>query len=108
MDTRINTIKKILKNFVKSYNLNSKSKLKVFFDNEQKSYMVLNMGWRQNKYIHSATIHIEIIDNKIWIQNDHTEEGIATSLIEAGIPKQEIVLGFRHPKVRQYTEFAAA
>ncbi|MDM8536237.1 XisI protein [Desulfobacterales bacterium HSG17] len=108
MDTRINTIKKILNDFVKSYNLNADSKLKVFFDNEQNSYMVLNIGWRRNKYIHSATIHIEIIDNKIWIQNDHTEEGIATSLIEAGIPKKEIILGFRHPKIRQYTEFAAA
>jgi hypothetical protein len=37
-----------------------------------------------------------------------TEEGVVTDLVEAGIPANEIVLGFRHPKLRQYTDFAVA
>ena len=39
---------------------------------------------------------------------DDTEEGVATDLLEAGVPKEDIVLGFRHPKVRQHTGFAVA
>jgi hypothetical protein len=36
------------------------------------------------------------------------EVGIATELVEAGVPKEQIVLGFRPPEMRQYTEFAVA
>ncbi len=46
--------------------------------------------------------------DKVWIQCDETEEGIATDLMEAGISKEDIVLGFRYPKVRKYTGFAVA
>ena len=51
-------------------------------------------------------IHVDLIDDKIWIQYDGTEDGIATELVELGVPKEDIVLGFRHPKLRQYTGFA--
>jgi hypothetical protein len=30
---------------------------------------------------------------------------VATDLLAAGVHKEDIVLGFRHPNVRQYTEF---
>ena len=53
-------------------------------------------------------IHLDIIDGKIWIQRDGTEHGIATDLLEAGVPKEHIVLGFKSPEMRQYTEFAVA
>ena len=51
-------------------------------------------------------IHVELIKDKIWIQYDGTEEGIATDLLEAGVPKEHIVLGFRPPEIRPYTGFA--
>ena len=47
-----------------------------------------------------------MIDNKIWIQYDGTEYGGANELVDAGIPKTDIVLGFRHPSVRKHTGFA--
>ena len=34
------------------------------------------------------------------------EEGIAAHLLEAGIPKEDIVLAFHSPDMRPYTEFA--
>lgn len=48
------------------------------------------------------------IGDKVWIKYDDTEEGVATDLVNAGIPKKNIVLGFRHPKIRQHTGFAVA
>ena len=39
---------------------------------------------------------------------DGTEHGIAVDLTAAGIPKEYIVLGFREPELRQYTEYAVA
>jgi hypothetical protein len=45
---------------------------------------------------------------RVWIQLDNTEDGIAEELISAGIPKQDIVLGFHEPEIRPYTGFAVA
>ena len=53
-------------------------------------------------------IHVDIVDGKIWIHRDGTEDGIAGELEEAGIPKSAIVLGFREPDVRPYTGYAVA
>lgn len=51
---------------------------------------------------------INVINDKIWILRDGTEEGIATDLEQAGVPKQQIVLGFHPPAIRPYTEYAVA
>jgi hypothetical protein len=80
----------------------------VIFDDENGRYLVLDIGWNGDKYLHTAPIHLDLIDNKIWIQFDDTEEGVATDLMEAGVDKEDIVLGFRHPKLREYTGFAAS
>jgi hypothetical protein len=51
-------------------------------------------------------LHLDIIDGKIWIQQDGTEIGTANELVELGVSKQDIVLGFDPPNLRQYTDFA--
>jgi hypothetical protein len=53
-------------------------------------------------------LHIDIIDNQLWIQHDGTEEGIAGELVAVGISKKHIVLGFKPPEQRKHTEFAVA
>jgi hypothetical protein len=78
------------------------------FDDERGQYLILDFGWSGDKYLHATPIHISLIGHKVWIQYDDTEEGVATDLVAAGICKEDIVLGFRHPKVRQHTGFAVA
>lgn len=51
---------------------------------------------------------MDIKNGKVWIQHDGTESGIAGELLEAGIPRDHIVLAFHHPSKRQYTSFAVA
>lgn len=46
-------------------------------------------------------------DVKIWIQRDFTEEGVASELVDLGVPKTDIVLGFKPPDMRQFTGFAS-
>jgi hypothetical protein len=110
MNTRLDypeIIKTVLQDYAEFWERGGYSSLRALFNDEQQSYMLLDIGWYGDEYIHNATIHIEIIDGKIWIQNDDTEEGIATALLEAGVPHTDIVLGFYHPRVRPHTEFAA-
>ena len=53
-------------------------------------------------------IHIRLKDGKIWVEEDWTEEGVAADLLQKGITREEIVLAFHPPQVRQYTEFVVA
>ena len=69
-------------------------------------YQLMSVGWDGQQRIHGCLLHIDIKDGKIWIQHDGTEEGVANRLVEAGIPKEAIVLAFHSPFKRQFTEFA--
>ena len=79
---------------------------KVIFDDENNSYLLIFSGWKSGQRIHSLLIHIEIIGEKIWIQEDNTEEGVAIDLEKNGVSKSDIVLGFQPPNIRPYTEYA--
>ncbi len=51
-------------------------------------------------------MHLDIIGDKIWIQRDGTDRPIADELVEAGVPKEDIVLAFYPENMRAYTGFA--
>ncbi len=75
-------------------------------DTERDHYLLLHTGWRGNRRTHGCSLHLDIINGKIWIQHDGTEVGIATQLLELGVPAYDIVLAFHSPYMRQFTEFA--
>lgn len=78
------------------------------FDRVNDRYLLVNVGWDSGRRVHGSLVHIDIINGKVWIQRDGTEHGIAKELVKGGIPKSNIVLGFRLPEIRQYTEYAVA
>ncbi len=78
------------------------------FDEEAQRYLVVSQGRMGNKRVHGCLIHVEIIGDKIWIQRDGTEDGIADELVEGGLPKSRIVLGFWELEARKLGEFAPA
>ena len=76
------------------------------FDTERDHYQLVYVGWRNQRRIYGPVLHLQIMDNKIWIQQDGTEVGIANELVELGVPKQDIILGFDPPNMRQLSDFA--
>jgi hypothetical protein len=78
------------------------------FDRKHDRYALITVGWHQGKRAHFVLVHIDIIDGKVWIQKDNTEDGVAPELVQAGVPKSHIVLAFRPPEVRKHTEYAVA
>lgn len=80
----------------------------VIFDGERDRYQVVNTGWENQRRVYGCLIHVDIKGEKIWIQYDGTEDGIANELVELGIPKQDIVLAYQSPYMRQFTEFAVS
>ncbi|MEQ8957450.1 MAG: XisI protein [Coleofasciculus sp. C2-GNP5-27] len=87
---------------------NDPIKSQTVFDRECDHYQLVNLGWKNNNTrIYGCAIHVDIIDGKIWVQHDGTEDAIADQLVEKGVPKQEIVLAYHAPNVRKYTDFAS-
>ncbi len=78
------------------------------YDQVHHRFMIYRTGWSAKQRINSVILYVHLKDSKIWIEEDWTEDGIVPALLEAGIPKEDIVLGFRHPTLRTLTDFAVA
>ena len=78
------------------------------FDEQRDSYQLMYIGWDDLTRTHGTVIHVRLRNDKIWIEEDGTEEGFASHLLKAGVPKSDIVLAFHSPWKRQFTEFAVA
>lgn len=78
------------------------------FDIERDRYQLVSVGWNNQRRVYGCMMHVDIKDDKIWIQQNTTEVDIATELVEMGIPKHDIVIGFHTPKMRQLTDFGVA
>mgnify|MGYP006266595943 CR=1 FL=1 len=71
-------------------------------------YQLLRLGWQGRKRVFRLIFHLDLIEDKIWIQEDRTEVGIANLLTERGIPHDRIVLAYFSPAHRRLTDFAVA
>lgn len=76
------------------------------FDDERQQYLLRKLGWTDESRLRQTVLHVTLKANKIWIEEDWTENGLATDLQERGVPNQDIVLAFHPPEMRPYTEFA--
>lgn len=101
-------IESILLLYTKITYANMDAHNEVLFDHEHDRYCVLSVGWEGVRRVHGCLIHIDLIDNKVWVQRDDTEDGVTYELERAGIPKSDIVLGFKDSLTRQYTGYAVA
>ncbi|MGK7873316.1 MAG: XisI protein [Xenococcaceae cyanobacterium] len=110
MDT-LTQYRQHIKNLLKEYARHvwdERIQAQTIFDAEHDRYQLVYVGWRGSKRVYGVVLHLDIIDGKIWIQQDGTEIGIANQLVDLGVPKQDIVLGFDPPNLREYTDFAVS
>jgi len=101
MDTLTNyrqIIEKILKEYAALPYAYGELERKLIIDKSENSYLLLTIGWENKQRIHGCLIH--------RIQRDGTEDGITNELVNAGIPKNQIVLAFHPVNVRKHTEYA--
>ncbi|MEZ4776202.1 MAG: XisI protein [Bacteroidia bacterium] len=81
------------------------SETQSILDDERGHYVLIDIGWNKKKRTYLPFLHIDVkSDGKVWIQHDGTDIIIAEQLAQKGIPKSEIVLGFRAPHVRPMME----
>lgn len=80
--------------------------IETIFDKDKDHYQLICIGWNDQKRIYNPMIHIDIKKDKIWIQQNTTEIDIALELMEMGIQKSDIVIGFNTVKMRELSGFA--
>jgi hypothetical protein len=81
----------------------------ILCDTEKDHYQLLRIGFENRRRIHYCVFHFDIIDGKVWVQHDATDIPVTQLLIDAGIPKSDIVLGLHPPyRRRMMPEFAEA
>lgn len=101
-------IEKVLNDYANFLGNDAHVQIELVFDRERDRYLLVETGWENTRRIYGVLLHLDIINDKIWIQHDGTEAGIATELVALGVPKNCIVLGFKSLQRRQITEFAVS
>jgi hypothetical protein len=102
-----NIICKILGDYAKIQGIPVEIKSYTVFDKENHHYQLLSMGWFKQTYTYMVTMHLDIIEGKIWIQQNNSDANIAIELIELGVAKNDIVFGFMLPSKREFVTIAA-
>ncbi len=77
-------------------------------DDDGGQYQLMRVGWRGETRLRRPVFYVRLKNDKIWIEEDWTQESIVSELMAAGIPNEDIVLAFNPPEVRHLTEFAVS
>ncbi|MEB3343242.1 XisI protein [Okeania sp.] len=99
-------VQKILTESFLGEDISPDTEVEVVFDTVRDRYLVVNLGGDAHKRVYGTTVHVDIKDGKIWVQQDCSDIGIADELLEAGVPKTDIVFSFQSAYRRQFSGFA--
>ncbi|WP_353483095.1 XisI protein [Haliscomenobacter sp.] len=82
----------------------------IIIDEEKGHYVLFSLGWHNERWHYGSFVHIDVnSDGKVWLQHDGTDLSLAYELVNRGIPKTDIVLGYKSPVEREWAgEFALA
>jgi len=78
----------------------------VVVDDKRNHFELMHVGWDGVRRVHGCVLHVDIKDGKVWVQHDGTSQPIAEELVLAGVPREDIVLGFHPRELRKHTAFA--
>lgn len=111
---KLNRFQQILTHFVQDYANESRLanmpavETVALIDLKQNRFQALHIGWHNGRYIFAPVFHLDIKNEKIWLQCNNSEREIVDVLMEQGVAKHEIVLGFVPPMARHLSGFAEA
>ena len=106
---KVSKYRDCIQNLLNKYKSNSISQnveIEAISDIKNNHYQIVNVGWNKKKRIYGCAFHIDIKNEKIWIQHNATDIEIAKELVEFGVPKEDIVLGFQTEYRRKFSDYA--
>jgi ketopantoate reductase len=100
------TIRRILQETAAYVPEETSVRTEVILDDDLGHFEIIQVGWDGPRRVHGSLMHVDIRDGKVWIEHNGTDFDIVREIVEAGISKDQIVLGFYSPEQRKLTEFA--
>jgi hypothetical protein len=100
-------VRRLIEEYARYKPANGQIETEAIADRVRDHYEVLHVGWDGVRRVHGVVVHIDIRGGKVWLQYDGTSRPVAEELVEAGIPREDIVLGFHPAELRPLTGFGA-
>ena len=76
-------------------------------DDEHGHYLYFGVGWENNgqNWFYATFVHVDVRPNgQVWLQHDGTDLKVGATLLERGILRNDMVIGFQPPFARVETE----
>ena len=71
------------------------------FDQKSGRFLLVTVGRQERTRVNTILLDLRIVDDRVWIQCNNTDQDIAEELVQRGIPPARIVvpeaLGSNHP-----------
>jgi len=77
---------------------------KVIADTKNHQYQLIRIGWYKDRHVHYTVFHFDIINGKVWIQENRTDVKVDEALIDAGVLPKDIMSGLQHPTMQRLTQ----
>jgi hypothetical protein len=97
-------LKEILCDTLRGYagkGLNDYSYLTV--DDQQQVFAVIDFGWYKDERIADAGLIVRLEDDHIIIERDVNDKVLVGALVQAGIPRQQIILAYAGEAAKETT-----
>ena len=98
-------VRRIIEEYASFKPSHGKIDTEAIIDTNRDHYEVMHVGWDGVRRVHGSVVHIDIHDEKIWIQYDGTNRPVAEELEAAGVPREDIVLAFHPAELRKHTGY---
>jgi len=106
---KIETYKKYIQQIIEHYASYGRASDEIdretIFDTVRDHYQLMNVGWQGERRVYGCVMHFDIKNGKIWIQHNGTEIDVGEELVNMGVVRDDIVLGFQSPYKRPFTDF---
>ncbi len=81
----------------------------IITDDEHGHYLLYSSGWVNQSRTYGCYVHVDVKpDGKVWLQHDGTNLVVGQELLNKGVSKKDLVVGFEPPIYRKETGFAVA
>lgn len=108
LETYRQAIKRLLTQCTEGGQSSTDIQVQLIFDDERGHYQWMELGWQGLTRVYNCIVHLDIQQDKIWLQRNMTDRELAEDLVVLGVAREDIVLGLHPEYKRPYTDYGVA
>lgn len=90
-----NAVKEVINRYAQLKPSHGDIRLDTVFDDEQKHYALMQVGWDRERRVRGNLIYITLQDDRVLIEYDGIECGVVQDLIALGVASDQITLAYQ-------------